>query len=247
MTKIYHINEINFQNIEVSKNVKKKRDTNDIIIPIFYKTEQIENLVVEIPALYLNDSVSKDIVMLPLKSKNEKMEQDIIAFFRNMDNCILKKIQNILTSLRNDGRYEHIDYNNISYRSIINEIENDDSNIYKNGIIKYRINLDKKNGTRIYDSSKKMLTESEYKECLIKGVYIKSILEINSLIIRNNNIYVFIKPLQIAIKIKQKEVVLDEYSFIDSDSEDINDNINNTDNVVGTFTEYLEKEDSENN
>ena len=242
--KIIKIDDIKFNNINFLKPI-----TNgcDIIIPIYYKTqgennyEQIKTpLLMQVPSLYLNDSYKgNSTINLPLIGKNDNLTNFIRDFFNNLDNIIYNNLKKILSDIKKKGLSPQINFSNISYKSIVNEIEGDDNQIYKNGLIRYKIYNSKNFSTKIYDDSKQLLTENQYVNEMVKGIFIKSIIEINSLIIRDNIIHVYIKPHQLRITPEKIDPIsLNYYSFIDSDNEE--NEIYESDIVLNTQTDYLE-------
>ncbi len=244
--KIFKIDELEFNNINFLKPNKNKHD---IIIPLYYKIKQTNNfnkpdkmpLLVQIPSLYLNDSYSNNTLMLPLVGKNENSTEDICNFFNGLDTYIMKNLKKILLDIKRDNEYSNINFNNISYKSIVNEIEDNDDDIYKNGLIRYKINTSNMTNTKIYDDKKMLISEQNYITKLKKGTYVKSIIEINSLVLRDNVIHVYIKPHQLRISTeKMQSVRLEDYSFIDSDCEENND----SEIILNTQTDYLENKNN---
>lgn len=235
MNKIFKTDDINFNHINYLRSNKIK---NDIVIPIYYKFEEKKYpLLIQVPSLYLNDPYNgKDTLILPLKGRSEHSTKIVSDFFNELDATIVISLKKILYDLKKEKTHG-IDFSNISYKSIVNEIEGDDNEIYINGLIRYKLYNSNEFKTKIFDEDKNLLKPNEYNK-MSKGVYIKSIIEINSLVLRDNIIHVYIKPHQLRIFEEKLDTVnLESYSFIDSEEEIKN---NDTDIVLNTQTDYLE-------
>lgn len=239
--KILKLEQVRMNNINFSKPTKIK---SDIVVPIYYKFNENKlgkvPLLIQVPSLYLNDSNNgKDLIILPLMGKTEQSTKLIGEFFNNLDTTIISNIKKILYELKNEKKYR-IDFSNISYKSIVNEIEGDDNEIYINGLIKYKLYNTKEFSTKVFDENKNLVHPQNYQDKIIKGVYIKSIIEINSLVLRDNMIHVYIKPHQLRIiEDKINNVNLENYSFIDSDDENEKEE-NESEIILNTQTDYLE-------
>jgi len=232
---IFKLEDIEVNNIKFSRPIKIKKD---IVVPILYSTQPF---LVQVPSLYLNNSYNgNNVIILPLIGRTEQTTIDVVNFFSELDRTIISNIKNILYGIKRENRYM-MDFSNISYKSIINEIEGDDNEVYKNGLIKYKINGLGDFSSKIYDEGKNYIAVNEYENKLIKGIYIKSIIEINSLVLRDNVIHVYIKPHQLRITEERfQSINLESYSFIDSDDED-----NSNEIILNTQTDYLEMDDVE--
>lgn len=234
---IFKLEDISMDNIKFTRPIKIK---NDIVVPILYNSNgKSEPFLVQIPSLYLNNSYNgNSVILLPLIGRTEYTTIDVVNFFSELDRTMVANIKNILYGIKRENRHV-MDFNNISYKSIINEIEGDDGEIYKNGLIKYRICGDF--SSKIYDENKNFIRQDEYENRLVKGIYLKSIIEINSLVLRDNVIHVYIKPHQLRItEEKFQSINLESYSFIDSDDENCQNEI-----ILNTQTDYLEMSEPE--
>lgn len=235
---IFKLEDISMSNIKFSRPIKIKKD---IVVPILYNNQSSVPFLVQVPSLYLNNSYNgNNVIILPLIGRTEQTTIDVVNFFSELDRTIISNIKNILYGIKRENRYM-MDFSNISYKSIINEIEGDDNEIYKNGLIKYKIYGSGDFTSKIYDENKGYIYPNDYENKLIKGIYIKSIIEINSLVLRDNVIHVYIKPHQLRItEEKFQSINLESYSFIDSDDENGSNEI-----VLNTQTDYLEMDDVE--
>lgn len=234
---IFKLEDIMMDNIKFTRPIKIK---NDIVVPILYNTNgKSEPLLVQVPSLYLNNSYNgNNVILLPLVGRTEYTTMDIVNFFSELDRTMVANIKNILYGIKKENRHI-MDFSNISYKSIINEIEGDDGEIYKNGLIKYKICGEF--SSKIYDENKNFIHQDEYEDKLVRGIYLKSIIEINSLVLRDNVIHVYIKPHQLRItEEKFQNINLDAYSFIDSDDENCQNEI-----VLNTQTDYFEMSEQE--
>ena len=237
MSKIFKLDEINFDNINFLKSTKNK---SDIIIPIYYKyNDKKLPLLLQVPSLYLNDSYNgKDAIILPLRGRTEQSTKNVCNFFYELDSTIISSLKKVLYDIKKENIYK-LNFSNISYKSIVNEIEGDDNEIYNNGLIRYKLYDAKEFSTKIFDDNKNLLQSFEYNNKIVKGIFIKSIIEINSLVLRDNIIHVYIKPHQLRLMEEKLDVVnLENYSFFDSDDEEIKNN--DSEIILNTQTDYLE-------
>lgn len=219
-TKIFKATEVDFNKIGFLRPIYTKEN---IVLPIFYSNNRKISFVVQIPSLILNNSYqNKGYIILPLNGKNSNTTNIVNVFFKTLDKTIVDKIKLIISELKNSGK---LLTTNISYRAIVNELEGDDNDVYKNGLVRYRLDLP---DTQVYDEKRNLIDKSDYNKFFIKGVYVKSIIEITSLVIniKTGNITVYIKPLQIRIQDESIDMLnLKTYSFIDDDSENETDNM----------------------
>lgn len=243
--KIFRISDISFNNINFTR---PQIVQNNIIIPLYYNINNTRSpLLIQVPSLLLDNPYSgKNSIILPLKGRNEISTKSVCDFFNQLDRTIIIKLKDILNKLKKNNRYK-INYQNVSYKSIVNEIDTDNE-IYKNGLIKYKLFNGSKFKTVIYDDNKEIIPVYEYSDRLTKGVYIKSIIEINSIIINNDVIKVYVKPHQLRVFEQGIERVdLTTYSFIDSDDEIINSNIDYNQELMSSIhTEKILEEDNDN-
>lgn len=245
MERIIKIENMNMNNINHKNPMKRNRD---IIIPLYYgDVSSNKSLLLQVPSLFINDSYNykspNRSLLLTLKRQTKVGSDQITKIFNDLDSKILdilKKKIYIIKKLY----YNEIDLSKISYRTMVNEIDDSDE-VYNNGVLKYNlINL-----TKVYDENKRLLNIPEYRN-IMKGVYIKSIIEINSIVIRNNIAYVNLFPHQLRIvKESTRPIMLSEYSFIDSEEENgLEPNVidgNDTEFDVNSLSEFSEMHDIE--
>ena len=187
-----------------------------ITIPICYQADKKRPLLLEVPSLYLNDTYENtDLLMLPLMGRNDETTYLVNDFFRDLDNHIVDNIQKILINLKSKKLPDSLKLNSsdVSYKSIVIEVDDPDD-IYKNGIIKYRFN----SSTKLYDENKLLVDKENYCRHLVAGKYVRSIIEINSLIIKDNNVITHTRLHQLKlVPDKLEKVSLTDYSFTEID------------------------------
>jgi hypothetical protein len=210
---IFNINEILLNNILFIQS-----NTHNCI-KILYKSKKIQPLLFQLPYLFFKD-IHKNKLILPLYFKNDKYAQNSIIFFKNLDNHFIKHIYKNITNW-------NLNSENVEYNTIYNEVQGDDDDLYKNGVIVVNL-LTSPFKTKIFDNNKKIMHFKNYEDILFGGFFIRTILEIHSLDIVDNNINVNIKLHQAKIKYNDlHNFMLSNYSFAHSDSDSNNDNTNN--------------------
>ena len=198
-------------------------------------------MTVQIPSLVINNSYKNNgYIILPLNGKNRKTTEIVNTFFKTLDKEIVEHIKRSIAVLRKTNKISATD---ISYRAIVNELEGDDDEIYKNGLIRYRLDMPE---TVVYDDKKNVIPQNNYQNAFVKGVYVKSIIEISNISIntKTGNVVLNIKPLQLRVQdetIEKSE--LKAYSFYDDSEEDTDSEKNDfKESTFNTMTECVESE-----
>jgi hypothetical protein len=238
-TKILKVSEINFSKMNFSKPIYTQ---DDIIVPVYYNDHKKSSFVVQIPGLILNDSYKdkKGYIIMPLNAKNNNETKSANDFFKTLDKIVVEKIKQTVIEMKSKGK---ITSNELSYKSVVNELEDDDSEIYKNGIVRYRVDHP---DTKIFDENKMVIEKDNYSKVFIKGSFIKAILEIAHLVInpKTGSITLYIKTLQLKVQNENIDKVdLKEYSFDDnSDNECDISNHEVKEAILNTQTDVFETE-----
>lgn len=222
--KIFKFNQIDLENLHYDKPVDgsfvspKEYKKGFHIVYLSYKNDKVSSssnvpLLIEIPSLLLNEyDDQKHSILLPLIAKDNKHDSELNTFFANLDKTIIKDMSKILKLLK-------IKLSGISYNAILKFDENKSSE-YKNGIIQLKINPT----TKIYDPRREIIDLLNYSSVLTKGCYVGSIIELSSILINHEQIIVNIKLHQLRISyIVPKQIILSEYSFVDSEEEIVED------------------------
>jgi hypothetical protein len=178
--------------------------------------------MIQLPDLYMNDDIKRldsnyvtYEILLPLLSRNINTTQLVKSFFQSLDNKIVQdaKQYNTLWNLNP----------NIKYKMLIKNIEGDNvDNIYDNGIIKLKFIKSKGFNTRVYDCNKNIIKEKYYTQTLTGNCYIKSIIELVAIWIKDEVFGLYIRPHQLKVTDSGKLPVfsLKDYSFIDDTESD---------------------------
>ena len=238
-TKIFKAAEVDFSKIGFLRPVFTK---DNIVLPVFYMSNKKIPFIVQVPSLVLNNSYQgKGYIILPLNGKNNATTVLVNNFFKTLDKVVVDKIRKTITELKSTGK---ITASDISYRAVVNELEGDDNDVYKNGLIRYRLDFPE---THVFDDKKNLIDKNDYQKVFIKGVFIKSIIEVTSLIInaKTGSITLFIKPLQLRIQDETIDRIdLKTYSFFDDDSDNENDCDKHEakEAILNTQTDCLESE-----
>ena len=202
-SKIYKLEEIDFNRI-TRTNVDKKSD-----IPLSYilYDDEINGetpLVLETPYIYLtndivhlnNDFINYEI-LLSLISNNKDHTKLIRGFFYNLDKTIIQLV-------RNDKDKFNFSSNDIKYKALIRNYENNDND---ENILKIKLHKSKIFTTNVFDENKNLIRSTNYKNIFKEGSYCKLILEVNSIWINKNVFGLYLKPHQIKIKSNLGETV----------------------------------------
>lgn len=206
---IFQINHI--EKNDVTFSVPYQTDT-QIIFPILYKNEN--PLFIQTPELLVNSEINNDTLNLSLSGKTEVTTQNVTNCFMSIDN----KIQTELRSLIHTGRKLYPNYK-WTKKFTYNAIVNIDDELPNNQSIKLFLKNTKNHEIKLYDQKHNLLNDLSYLNNHV-GKFISAIIELHSVVINNENIFVYIKTHQIKIsKQKIKNYHLDEYSFIESDNE----------------------------
>lgn len=207
---IFNIQEINFDftydgPYDILHNERKRKE-------IYIRNED-KPLLLQLPSLLLNDDYidGSNGIILPLVTKGNTQNEELKTFLSTLDKKVLETIKINL-------KRWNLQFTKPSYRALVRVIENNVDKIYENGVMR----LDFNSGiTKIYDHNKNIIPEEKYKNVLTKGCYLKSIVEIVGIVIEENVISIKMVTHQIGITYAvPKQIILSEYSFIDTDEED---------------------------
>jgi len=220
---IFKIKNANIDNIRYD--IPVKMENGNIVVPISYldtnKSEKIP-FFIQLPELYLE--MENETLLLLLIGKDNNVTSRVINSFYNLENKIKIVLKIILKKIKHMTNFTE---NKFTYNSIICSSEENNDFFNDFGGIKFDNN---NNDTiSIFSKEKENITDTSNLKSLI-GSFVASIIEINSIVIYcNNNISVHIKLHQ--LKLSSPKVIknynINEYSFVDSESENEN-NIHNT-------------------
>jgi hypothetical protein len=213
--KIFKHNEVDFDNINLGQLSDTQSSESRVGLIKYKQNNKLMPFLVQIPSLLLNDTYNgKNELILPLVCKNNESTESVCDFFNKLDMCIVSKLKSKLKEW-------NINAKNISYKAIVNTIEGDDDEVYENGVIRLRLIDNDSFTTKIYDNDRNLVASDNYDNLLVNSAYVKSIIEVVSIIINNDSVIcVNIKPHQLRVSKPTNEVVeLSCYSFDDNDSE----------------------------
>ena len=226
---------------DISFDIPYKTDT-QIVFPIIYKLNL--PLFIQTPELHLCSEIENDILVLPINGKTDETTHNVSNFFLSFDKKILSELRqlihtgrkqfptykwtkkfvyNTLVNTLNGNNNENNTINNTVNNTVNNTINNTINNT-DNNVIKLLLRHSKTHQINIYDSSHNILGDI-YELNRYIGRYIRIIMELHSVVINDDNIYVYVKTHQLKIsKQKIQNYNLSEYSFIDSDDDIDNNN-----------------------
>ena len=236
---------LNLSDIDIDRLDLTKIDNKNGLIYIQYCDDENRRIpcMLFIDYLYISDNIkninSKYIsheLILPLISTNERYSDEVSLFFTQLDSKLIE-----------DGKKNINNWpfnsNKIKYKMIVKNMENDDSKMYENGLIKLKLINSNSFKTVVYDDDKKKIPLISYDDCITSGKYVKMIIELSSIWFKNGIYGLYMKPHQLKISnSKQFRINLDIYSF-NNDSDDSDDDNNENDNII-CETEVMETENN---
>lgn len=188
MTKIFKLSEFNLSDLMFS----------DPVNNIVYISHNDGPVLLETNELYCVDGIKKcdtkyssHELLISLTGKNNINTDIYKTFFESLDNKII-----------NIGK-ENIELwpfnnKNIAYKSLIRYID-DDNKYYKNGAIKLKFIKSRNFSTLIFDENKKIVNPVDYEKILGGDIFVKLIIELVSIWIRDGVFGLYIKLHQLKI------------------------------------------------
>ncbi len=221
MTKVFRLHEFNLSDLDFSEPFNN-------IVYISYNNEPI---LFETCELYCVDAIkqcntkySTHELLLSLSGKNDINTNICKTFFESLDNKIIE------TGKNNMDKWP-FDRKNIAYKSLIRFID-DTNEYYKNGGIKLKFIKSKNFSTLVFDENKNIINPVDYENKLSGGVYVKIIIELVSIWIRDGVFGSYIKLHQLKISNNPKPPI---YLFNSNSSENENENENESDNNITMY------------
>ena len=204
-------NQINVDKI-IFKKVKKLSDKK--IIPIKYLQDGAETQLVFQTCTLYNKLKPKKFnnyweFNIPLSGKNNEKVNQLTDFLIKLNQKIIKDSQLHKTEWFGENT------NSIQYRNIINESDSDEK-IWANGSISFKIPIKQASNfqTTLLENKKNIRIED-----IKENNMIKSALEIYLLIIKDNDFYIYMRPIILSFN-KLNDLINYNYDLIDSDSEE---------------------------
>lgn len=246
--KIYKIEEFDLDNLIYSNPLENKGSQTKMIY-IKYNDQKLGAVpaIIQIPDLFMIDDIktlnSKYItheILLPLVGKTTNSTKQVKNFFNALD----KKIINDSECNIDIWPFDH---ENMKYKMLIQKLENkdklNDNSIYDNGIIKFKLIKSKEFKTNVFTSDKNKIKTKYYEDIISGGCYIKSIIEIVAIWIKDNIFGIYIRPHQFRVSDGNPPVfTLKNYSFIDDsgESDDQNDYLCDTEVDDNDYIKYCD-------
>jgi hypothetical protein len=202
-------------------------------------------LLIQIDNLYMIDDIQKvsnkkcitHEVILPLVGKNAKSSEKVKNFFESID-------KKIICDAKNYVNIWPFDTKNIKYKALIRYVDGVNNRMYDNGVIKLKFIRSKNFKTRIYNKKKTPVEESQYTEIFNGSCYVKSIVEIVSVWIKNGIFGLYVRPHQLKVSVGFPPIFTPKYySFDDGTESNDDDFIYDTEVTSQSSTEEKENED----
>lgn len=225
MTKIFKLSELDLSKITFSE------PNNNII---YTSLDNKDPVLFETPELYCVDKINKNRtkystheLLVTLFSKNRNDTEMCKDFFELLDNKLINIGKNNINNWPFNSK-------NVTYKSIIRfydmnqtnniltqeEIKNNE--YYKNGIIKVKFIKSKKFNTLVFGKNKNIIKPDDYENILSGNMYIKMILELVSVWIRDDVYGIYLKLHQVKIINNENLHIPQLYSFNDSSDDECN-------------------------
>jgi len=191
------INNINFNSINISKiNIENNTRKN------LYLKYNDNNFIIQTPELFYNNKIKemKDYyeIIINIVCRNEEKTNKFITFLNNLDKYFI--------TLVSKRRTEFFNNNNIKYKSILREKNN--NKFIKLKLLKYNIH---NNLLKLVSNNTPITLQDLNDKC-----YLKILININAIWINNNIFGIYLKPIII-----NKKIIIDyNIDFIeDSDNQ----------------------------
>lgn len=217
--KILKLSAVDFNNITFL--YPSQNTVSNVVIPVSYRDNGNKLFIINVPSLLLTNkykNANSDLIF-PFVGKTEQTTKESCEFFKKLDDLVMKNIKELVNRYKLSKKMP-FDKKKIFYKGLINEVDNDDDQLYKNGLLRFKMH----DYTKVYDENKTLIPKNEYETRLVSGTYIKFILEISNVTITNNNnsidISITANVHQMALSNEYpRKVVLNDYAFVDSDKE----------------------------
>jgi hypothetical protein len=211
--KIHNLTDINLDNILCGTKII---NNNISYIPLLYRYNNINSpLIIKIPELYCGDlyEKTKKYLLLCILTNDIDKTSQISKMFDDID----IKIVNIIKKNINNWDIQNQKYKSITY--------NCDSSY---NVLKLQLINTNTFSTAIYSNKKELLNVNNYSKYINGNCFIKSIIELSAIIIKNNEISILIKPHQLLVL--PNNFIITKYAFNDSDNNVENENKTDTSN-----------------
>lgn len=183
----------------------------DTVVRMFYnQNKQKLPILIELPQIYNNDQYNNtEHIILPIMSNEDDHTLALAKFFTDLD-------RQIINDLKNNIKKWVPNIKSAMYKEFVSELEDDESEIYKLGAIKLRIR-ESEFKTKFYDNDRNNLSVDQLSSYLIRGVYLKIIIELKGIhIAKNEDVSLIVRTHQVKVLPPLDEVIeLNDYSFKD--------------------------------
>ena len=213
MTKIFKLHEFDLLDIVFSEPLNN----------IIYISHNDEPILFETCELYCVDVIKKydtkyssHELLLSLTGKNDINTNICKSFFESLDN-------KLIDTCKANMNIWPFDSKNIAYKSLIRFIDDNDK-YYKNGVIKLKFIKSKNFSTLVFDENKNIVNPIDYNEKFSGNLYVKIIIELVSVWIRDGVFGLYIKLHQLKISNNPKpQLYLFDSNSSESESESESD------------------------
>lgn len=222
---------LKIENVDIKKIVYDNANLTDkgnfVVSNIWYNNKTLHSLNIQTPYLKVYRFLDGSVILLP-----DKITED---FLENLD-------KQTRIFIKNTGLFKKYSLQNFRYKALINEMDGVDKNV-----LRVRIRNETKPTIFFSSKTKIPMNYNDAKNIFFKVDNLKIILEIDKMIIDLKNSIVstnIIARLVLLHEIVPKKIELTEYSFIESDNEDDNENrkkLDETDIILNTQTEYYDE------
>lgn len=220
MSKLYKISEIDFERIDLIDAYSEETNKLDI------RYDKKYPLFIEIPELLCIDKIEKinsnnysHYLFVTLYEKIKSDNGKVRSFFDSLDDkfsCYIKKNINELSKFLDVSK-------EINYRSIIKNIHpKNEEDLYKNGLFKIKFFKKGNFETILFDGNNKIIKRQNYEKIFDNYSFIKTVVEIQSLLFKNNICKVQIKVHQVKFSNANKSEYgsLDRLDYVLSETSD---------------------------
>ena len=209
---IFKMQDLKLSNFVYANPFNMKGDT---VIRMFYnQNKQKMPILIELPQIYNNDHYNNtDYIILPIMSNEDDNTMALFKFFDSLD-------KQIINDLKNNIKKWVPNIKSAMYKEFVSELEDDESDIYKLGAIKLRIR-ESEFKTKFWDNDRNNLSDRDLSTHLIRGAYLKIIIELKGIhISKNEDVALIVRTHQIKVLPPLDEIIeLNDYSFRDDNND----------------------------
>lgn len=199
----YNVDNVDFSKLSLSSPFVK----NDVTILTICHNKR-EPFLVKLPSLFTETIVNDPSANLILKmiGKREQPMNNVTNFLNALDKWVVDELKKKSKVLK---------LKNVTYKSLLQVVSKQDV------ILKFALIDTPDFSTKIFSDDKELVDKPFYSDHINGNCFVKSLLEFNSLVIRNNEVVLYVRPHQLKVSYEKIDItVINELILSDTDDED---------------------------